>query len=208
MNDYLLKVKVVNNRIIALMKKKGFPNAPALSRAICGSNNLCAQIGELINMTMSPLNSKSIKGEQNQHTLWKPIVVQISEALNCLPEEMFNAQQLYDPLETNKAEKEIDYKMMALLMPTPHVFIEGSEYVENEEKNAILLEALDRLTPREKKIIVKRFGLNGNEPETLERIALDEGRTRALIRSIERRALHKLRSGGWDNKLTELYSNE
>jgi RNA polymerase primary sigma factor len=53
-----------------------------------------------------------------------------------------------------------------------------------------LLEALD---PREKKIILQRFGLDGGEPKTLEDVGKDFGITRERIRQLQNVALAKLR---------------
>lgn len=50
-----------------------------------------------------------------------------------------------------------------------------------------------RLSPREQRILSLRFGLDGNERQTLEEVAEDMGVTRERIRQIERRALRRLR---------------
>lgn len=54
-------------------------------------------------------------------------------------------------------------------------------------------DVLDTLTPREKKIITMRFGLDDREPMTLEQIGKVFGVTRERIRQIEAKALRKLR---------------
>jgi RNA polymerase primary sigma factor len=53
-----------------------------------------------------------------------------------------------------------------------------------------LLEVLD---PREKKIILQRFGLDGGEPKTLGDVGKDFGITRERIRQLQNIALAKLR---------------
>lgn len=53
-----------------------------------------------------------------------------------------------------------------------------------------------RLSPREQRILRLRFGLDGDEPQTLEELAEDMGVTRERIRQIERRALRRLRHAG------------
>jgi RNA polymerase primary sigma factor len=53
-----------------------------------------------------------------------------------------------------------------------------------------LLEVLD---PREKRIISRRFGLDGGEPKTLEDVGKDFGITRERIRQLQNIALAKLR---------------
>lgn len=68
---------------------------------------------------------------------------------------------------------------------------------ENEAIGASLREALNRqlqtLTERERKVLEMRFGLNDQEPQTLESVGNYFGVTRERIRQIEAKALRKLR---------------
>lgn len=52
---------------------------------------------------------------------------------------------------------------------------------------------IDQLNPKEKKVIIKRFGLNGVEAATLEKIGEEFSLTRERIRQIEANALKKLK---------------
>jgi RNA polymerase primary sigma factor len=52
---------------------------------------------------------------------------------------------------------------------------------------------LDTLTIDEKKVVTLRYGLDGEEPQTLESIGKTFGVTRERIRQIEQKALNKLR---------------
>ncbi|MEN6615854.1 MAG: sigma-70 family RNA polymerase sigma factor [Syntrophorhabdus sp.] len=52
---------------------------------------------------------------------------------------------------------------------------------------------LDTLSVDERKVIMLRFGLDGDEPQTLELIGKTFGVTRERIRQIEQKALNKLR---------------
>jgi len=52
---------------------------------------------------------------------------------------------------------------------------------------------LDTLTTDEKKVVPLRYGLDGEEPQTLESIGKTFGVTRERIRQIEQKALNKLR---------------
>ncbi len=53
--------------------------------------------------------------------------------------------------------------------------------------------ALNSLTPKEREILKLRFGLNGEEPLTLEAIGNKYNLTRERIRQIENKALNKIR---------------
>lgn len=66
---------------------------------------------------------------------------------------------------------------------------------------ARLKEALDSLTTRERNIIIYRFGLDKQEPRTLEEIGSMYDLTRERIRQIEKKALLKLRNPKRSKKL-------
>ncbi len=56
-----------------------------------------------------------------------------------------------------------------------------------------LMEAIDRLLPREQKVIKLRFGLEDGRPRTLEEVGKEFDVTRERIRQIEAKALRKLK---------------
>jgi RNA polymerase primary sigma factor len=70
---------------------------------------------------------------------------------------------------------------------TPEVLAE----LANNKK--VLNKLLSKLTRRERSIIIKRFGINDNDFETLENIGDNIGVTRERIRQIEDKAIRKLR---------------
>jgi RNA polymerase sigma factor (sigma-70 family) len=51
---------------------------------------------------------------------------------------------------------------------------------------------LDLLSAREREVLIRRFGLDDGEPDTLEEIGMSWGVTRERIRQIETQALNKL----------------
>jgi len=57
-----------------------------------------------------------------------------------------------------------------------------------------LAEALLRLNPRMQRVLVLRFGLDGQAPQTLEEVGSGLGITRERVRQLESRALRELRS--------------
>jgi len=56
-----------------------------------------------------------------------------------------------------------------------------------------LRQALDRLEPRLRDVLERRFGLAGSNPQTLEHIGKELGITRERVRQLETRALKELR---------------
>src|SRR5919206_3601025 len=60
-------------------------------------------------------------------------------------------------------------------------------------RSAELSEALLRLSPRMRHVLSRRFGLDGEAPQTLEEVGADLGITRERVRQLESRALRELR---------------
>jgi RNA polymerase primary sigma factor len=61
-------------------------------------------------------------------------------------------------------------------------------------RTAELSAAIERLNPRMKHVVLRRFGLDGNAPQTLEEVGVDLGITRERVRQLETRALKELRA--------------
>jgi len=71
--------------------------------------------------------------------------------------------------------------------------ISPATLLEDQNKHMLVLEWLATLSDNERKILVKRFGLDDKEPETLDTIGKSHGVTRERIRQIEAKSLEKLR---------------
>jgi RNA polymerase primary sigma factor len=63
-------------------------------------------------------------------------------------------------------------------------------------------EVLDSLTPREKKVLMLRFGIGDGTPRTLEEVGKEFNVTRERIRQIEAKALKKMRHPTRSRRLT------
>jgi RNA polymerase primary sigma factor len=75
------------------------------------------------------------------------------------------------------------------------------ELASHELLKSQICEALGKLTERERKIIVLRFGLEDGRFRTLEEVGREFGITRERIRQIEAKALRKLRHPSYSRKL-------
>jgi RNA polymerase primary sigma factor len=79
------------------------------------------------------------------------------------------------------------------LVPDPQVESPLTAVLSNES-NEIVRRALATLTPREERVLRRRFGIGQREEQTLEQIGRDLSLTRERIRQIESAALKKLRA--------------
>lgn len=66
-----------------------------------------------------------------------------------------------------------------------------------------LQDVLETLSPRERKVLIMRFGLDGSKPKTLEDVGKEFAVTRERIRQIESKALRKLRHPSRAKKLKD-----
>lgn len=66
--------------------------------------------------------------------------------------------------------------------------------VERQVLSDNIMKLLDELTERERRVIILRFGLNGEREHTLEEVGIEFGVTRERVRQIEAKALRKLKN--------------
>jgi RNA polymerase primary sigma factor len=60
-------------------------------------------------------------------------------------------------------------------------------------RSSDLARAIDRLNPRMRHVVERRFGLDGKPPQTLEEVGAELGITRERVRQLETKALRELR---------------
>lgn len=78
--------------------------------------------------------------------------------------------------------------------------------IMKEAKNQIIESILNTLQPREKEILIRRFGLLGVKPKTLEEVGEEYNITRERVRQVETMALRKLRHPSRSNAILEAFS--
>jgi RNA polymerase primary sigma factor len=67
------------------------------------------------------------------------------------------------------------------------------EQTAEQARTKELAGALEQLNPRMQRVLSLRFGLNGEQPQTLEEVGAELGITRERVRQLETRALRELR---------------
>lgn len=94
---------------------------------------------------------------------------------------------LYDGISYDKDGNEVT--ILDVLKTTEPDF---AEEIYKNDNIKLLREYIKILTPREKEVLTKRYGLDGNDEITQKEIAKDLGISRSYVSRIEKRAITKI----------------
>lgn len=101
---------------------------------------------------------------------------------------------LNEPIGTDKEGNSIN-----LIDVMENDEIDALKQLENAEDIVLVRKYVDSiLTKREKEIIVKRYGMDGNEPMTQKMVGRNMNISRSYVSRIEKKALEKLKKA-FDN---------
>ena len=201
MKDYRIEIKVKNNVLYTLMKKRGIENPSQLSRL---SGVGLPTVYNYMNLKDIPYTRqgrgadvKLAKGE------FKPTVLKLAEFLSVTPYEMFPLQHLDRPLLTNKAESELSFEEITqyILPGGDKPLLEDGLYspeqkVYEEERHDAISEVLKTLTKKEETALRGHFGLDtpGKSLKGIgEELGDGEGLSIENVRQTVKRAIRKLR---------------
>lgn len=179
MSDYAVTIKVRNGPMVRAMRAAGMETAAALAEA---SNVGPTRVGEYLSLTLTPYR---------QDGTVRACAARISFALGVPIELLFPEQHLHAPLRKNRAEMFMSIEDVDALCGAERNDAELLD-ADLDRKTAISM-ALQSLSDRQRMVIVRRYGLNGEGEETLEEIAKDMGVTRERIRQIELKAHRVMR---------------
>ena len=122
-----------------------------------------------------------------------PSIDEIAAEIGVSPERVQDLLDLVqDPVSLETPIGEGD-SMVADLIPDPSAHQPEAETADRARATE-LLDALAKLQPRQRRVIVERFGLDGVRPRTLEEVGANLGITRERVRQLEARALRELRA--------------
>ena len=133
---------------------------------------------------------------------YEPTDEEMAQAMGCSLERIREIKKaLIEPVSTELAVGDEKDSTLGDFIRDESESIE--EISENNELRKVLFELLDTLNPREKDIIIKRFGLIDGQSRTLEEIGNDYNVTRERIRQIEQKSLAKLKRPSRSNRLKD-----
>jgi len=167
-DDFNLKITVRNGRLLKAIRES-YESVADLARRM---NRCPSSVNSLVTMKQVPTN---------QHG-WTELALDVSAMVGKDPEDLWPEHMREIKLKKSSAEVLLD------LDSVKNIFSNGSA-----EKNLSQIRALnqfsERLTPREKQVINRRF----HERQSLEEVAKVFNVTRERLRQIEAKALRKMR---------------
>jgi RNA polymerase primary sigma factor len=123
-----------------------------------------------------------------------PSIYEVADEMGLSPEDVAEARLLAKrdvsldmPISKDDAETTLGDVLEQAALPSP------AESYETEEMREKLLRLLHKLDKKERNILVNYYGLEGQEPKTLEEIGEMFGISRERVRQIKDRAIEKLR---------------
>jgi len=123
----------------------------------------------------------------------EPTIDELAAKCDLRPDKVREILQIsQDPLSLDSPVGEEDDSYLADFIEDVHAVMPADVATANSLSEQIM-SALDELSDREKEVVRMRFGLDGDQPRTLEEVGRQFGVTRERIRQIESKTLAKLR---------------
>lgn len=161
----------------------------AMLRAVANQGNMVRMPSYLLDDINQLLEAKK---HLEKYTEGRVRVEDIANFMEKTPKEILTLLSVSQPIESLDAPLESNSLLcgMDLLRDEDQ---DLSIRIEQLESSLILHVWIDKLSDKHRMIIARRFGLEENDPVTLEAIASDLGVTRERIRQIQEEALFRLR---------------
>jgi RNA polymerase sigma factor (sigma-70 family) len=185
MKDYALEIKIKNNYLLQMMKRRDIFTVSELSRQV---GVTYTTLGKLLGLKLPAYGSSG---------KLLPCVTKLCEFFDCLPEDLFPEQHLQESLPINKvlieanAEDLIPLSMRLASQDPLDLLIQEEE---EERTTTLVTEAVAGLRLKDRVILKHRFGLDRDSPATLTEVAERLAFSRERVRQIEARGLRTLRN--------------
>jgi len=138
----------------------------------------------------------------------EPTIDELAEQVDLSPSRVREILRIsQDPLSLDSPVGEEDDSSLGDFIEDQHADVPADAAARVMLGEAVL-DALDQLNEREKKVVKLRFGLDDGQPRTLEEVGREFGVTRERIRQIESKTLAKLRNPNRSEKLRDYLDGE
>ncbi len=173
----------------------------SISRAIADQSRLI-RLPVHVTDTLGRINKT--RGTLRERLGRMPTRAELAEALKMTEDKLSDLlRSVVEPLSLETPIGEEGESRLADLIPATDAHNPVIEATRGALRDELML-ALEELTIREKDVIMLRYGLDGEEPRTLEEVGRALEVTRERVRQIESSALTKLRKRTRNRRLREL----
>ena len=182
MSDYILQIKVRNGPMLRAMRTAGFKNAQRLAIA---AKVAPSEVGGYLSLSIPAYRDDGLP---------RAGLMRISEALGRPIEDLFPPQHLIRPLEISRSEIEVSMDDIEAICGARSLQ-SLTDLESSVDDNRRVRRLMDLLSPRQRSIITRRFGLNGEPALTLDEVAIENKISRARASQIELKALRVMAEG-------------
>lgn len=193
MKDYRLEIKIRNNAVLKRIDEMGYDSIPAFCRDKKLNYNT---VNDVIAFKV-PFYTK--RGDISL------IVVKLADALQLLPEHIYPPERREAPLAKNRYTIEAsknDLMQISSSLRRDALPVDDRKMLDNFAPTIQKI-MNEQLSPREKEILDRRFGITSGQEETLDEVAKGMKSSRERIRQIEARAIRKLKDPFVSRELRE-----
>lgn len=193
MKEYRLEIKVRNNAVLKRMEELGCESPVAF----CKAHKLNYQEVHKIISFKSPFYRK--RGNINGS------IVKLANALQVLPDYIYPPERRGVPLERNKYIAEVekaDLMQISTSLRKDALPVDDRKMLDDFAPTIrrVMLEAL---TPREQRLLDKRFGITSGIPQTLDEVGAELNVGRERVRQMEAKAIRKMKHPARSRELRE-----
>jgi len=163
----------------------------SISKAIIDKNKIVRLPAHIINKISKMKQTETLLMTELNRT---PTIEEIASRMQVLPQEVKELKDIsLDTMSLDITLNDENDDTLADVVEDKKIETPSSALARKDLREQ-LLKVMDSLDPREKDVLIKRYGLITGEPMTLEETGLELGLSRERIRQIEEKALRKMRN--------------
>ncbi len=134
---------------------------------------------------------RRVSRELGQSLGQEPVLEQVAEAMGRTVERVEEMKRLGErELSADAQMGHRDSRSLLEILPDEHA--DPQAEVADQDLRRKVLACLDRLDDKQRQVIVRRFGLDGGEPVTLEQVGREIGVSRERARQIQLEAMRRM----------------